>query len=236
MASIYLIRHGQASFGKADYDQLSEKGINQSRLLGEHWRSLTPPDKYYSGDLLRHGQTHEHFIAGHNGDVKPLIIRAGLNEFNHADILSCYDPQWDSFAKMSESIAKLPEPNKVFQSQFLLALARWTSGTRDQEYKESWPQFKQRCVDALLSVIEQELAIKDAAKSENTFIFTSAGPIAAIIGHILQLSDQNIMLINQQLRNASVTKLLFSKDKLNVDYFNNYNHLALVGADWVTFR
>ncbi len=30
MAAIYLIRHGQASFGSTDYDKLSDKGHKQS--------------------------------------------------------------------------------------------------------------------------------------------------------------------------------------------------------------
>ena len=34
MAVIYLIRHGQASWGKADYDDLSATGIAQSQHLG----------------------------------------------------------------------------------------------------------------------------------------------------------------------------------------------------------
>ena len=45
MAAIYLIRHGQASFWKADYDQLSHKGTEQSELLGKYWQSLPSPEK-----------------------------------------------------------------------------------------------------------------------------------------------------------------------------------------------
>ena len=33
--SLLLVRHGQASFGAADYDQLSERGQVQSRRLGD---------------------------------------------------------------------------------------------------------------------------------------------------------------------------------------------------------
>ena len=40
MTSIYLVRHGQASFGKKDYDNLSEIGEKQSFLLGEHFIKL----------------------------------------------------------------------------------------------------------------------------------------------------------------------------------------------------
>ena len=34
MATIYLVRHGQASFGKENYDQLSPRGWEQGRILG----------------------------------------------------------------------------------------------------------------------------------------------------------------------------------------------------------
>ncbi len=34
MGQIYLVRHGQASFGSADYDQLSTLGAEQAQMLG----------------------------------------------------------------------------------------------------------------------------------------------------------------------------------------------------------
>ena len=36
MGVLYLIRHGQASFGTDDYDRLSDLGHEQSRLAGRH--------------------------------------------------------------------------------------------------------------------------------------------------------------------------------------------------------
>src|SRR3546814_13431010 len=33
--SIYLIRHGQASFGAGDYDKLSKRGVEQAAVLGQ---------------------------------------------------------------------------------------------------------------------------------------------------------------------------------------------------------
>ena len=38
MGNLYLVRHGQASFGADDYDQLSELGQAQALRLGEYWR------------------------------------------------------------------------------------------------------------------------------------------------------------------------------------------------------
>ncbi|MFP2905716.1 histidine phosphatase family protein [Pyxidicoccus sp. 3LFB2] len=42
MGVVYLVRHGQASFGAADYDQLSETGLAQARVLGETLRPRLP--------------------------------------------------------------------------------------------------------------------------------------------------------------------------------------------------
>lgn len=35
MTTIYLVRHGQASFGTASYDQLSAKGEQQAQVVGD---------------------------------------------------------------------------------------------------------------------------------------------------------------------------------------------------------
>ena len=54
MGALYLVRHGQASFGAADYDQLSELGARQCRRLGEHWqRRGMRFDAAFSGTLRR---------------------------------------------------------------------------------------------------------------------------------------------------------------------------------------
>lgn len=244
MAAIYLIRHGQASCGSADYDQLSEKGSKQGVILGQYWRSNVVPNKFYSGDLLRHGQTLKCFTEGYQVEDTPMIIHSGFNEFDHEDILTNYNAQWQNFAKMSEEINRLKEPNKTFQKEFSKALERWLSGDKNHEYKESWPQFKVRCIRALQDIIKQELAnnhtftedINGAKKSNDILVFTSGGTISVIVQHILKLSDQYALQINQQSRNTSVTKLLFSENMLSVDYLNNYSHLEQAGSDWVTFR
>ncbi|HEX5739103.1 MAG TPA: phosphoglycerate mutase family protein, partial [Hydrogenophaga sp.] len=58
MGTLYLVRHGQASFGAEDYDQLSERGRQQSVQLGRYWaaRGLVF-DAVITGTLRRHEQT-----------------------------------------------------------------------------------------------------------------------------------------------------------------------------------
>ena len=65
MAELYLVRHGQASFGAANYDQLSERGVQQSVWLGEYFaqRNLSF-DRVICGTLRRHEQTVEAILRG----------------------------------------------------------------------------------------------------------------------------------------------------------------------------
>jgi len=255
MAAIYLIRHGQASFGAADYDQLSAKGNAQAHKLGEYWQQLTAPDKYYSGDLLRHSQTAEQFVKGIATSTKDtsvkktlaVITHSGFNEFNHVDVLTCYKPQWQDLEKMAKSLMKNNdlETNKAFQVEFSHAINRWVSGEHDKDYQETWPQFKARCIQALQDVIGQNSNGKadniqhlnrQGKPARDIVIFTSGGTISILVQYILALTDQQTLMINQQMVNTGITKLLFSTNRLSLDYLNNYSHLSIAGDKWITYR
>ena len=62
MGDLYLIRHAQASFGKPDYDELSELGFHQARLLADFFeRTGRTFDALYCGEMKRHRDTAAHF-------------------------------------------------------------------------------------------------------------------------------------------------------------------------------
>lgn len=238
MAAISLIRHGQASFGKADYDQLSEQGIKQAKLLGTYWRSFFNLDRLYLGDLLRHSQTAEHFLGGYQTTETPTIIHSGFNELDHVDLLTCYNQQWQNFAEMTADINQFSNADSILEREFTAALNRWVFAEYDQQYKESWPKFKSRCIAALDQVIKQVRSINKRQNLlepvKDIIIFTSAGTISVILQHLLELSDIQTLKINKQLVNTGVTKLLCSETTISIDYINNYSHLQQAGTDWVT--
>ena len=65
MGTLYLVRHGQASFGAADYDQLSPLGRQQSERLGAWFRERGLRfDAVLTGTLRRHAQTLAGIEAG----------------------------------------------------------------------------------------------------------------------------------------------------------------------------
>lgn len=226
MAAIYLIRHGQASFNHENYDQLSPLGCEQAYQLGKRWQLKQTPDKVYSGDMKRHLQTFKHFKRGLNNDSLAVNSDSGFNEFDHHDVLKCYQPAWQTPNMFASYLKQQSSPKKAFQQAFTGAMQRWISGKFD-DYVEPFEHFKQRCIGALEGVMQQHLSLlnTEQKKINNIIIFTSGGVISAVIQHILQCGDDNMMAVNKQLVNSNVTKLLFSKDRLSLVYLNNYSHL-----------
>src|SRR5690349_11420161 len=81
MGTLYLVRHGQASFGAADYDNLSELGRKQSVRLGEYFAHKGIHfDGLIAGTLRRHKQTLEGILQGMNRAGEHLSWD-GLNEY-----------------------------------------------------------------------------------------------------------------------------------------------------------
>ena len=65
MALLFLVRHGQASFGSSDYDRLSDLGRQQSRWLGEYFAGRGVHFKrVVAGSLKRQQDTASEVLAG----------------------------------------------------------------------------------------------------------------------------------------------------------------------------
>ncbi|MFZ5756609.1 MAG: histidine phosphatase family protein [Pseudomonadota bacterium] len=225
MGAVYLVRHGQASFGKADYDRLSELGVEQAQLLGHALRSRLPAlDALYSGSMLRHRQTAEHCVAGLGeafGRLPEPVIRAGFNEFDHEEVVVRLKPLYANKLLMAADLAKTLNPRRAFQQVFEEAVARWVSGLHDDEYAESWPSFRNRCVTSLQEVVAELGASKTA------LVFTSGGTITAICQHLLGMPDDTAFRLNHTLANCGLTKVIYSERGLYVSTVNEHAHFEM---------
>src|SRR5882757_8103002 len=98
MGDILLVRHGQASFGSEDYDQLSDLGIEQSRLLGRWIVSCGRKiDQVVVGHMKRHRQTAEACLSELPQELRPEtepIAEAGFDEFDSDDVIIRYRPEF----------------------------------------------------------------------------------------------------------------------------------------------
>ena len=229
MATIYLIRHGQASFGNHNYDQLSETGWEQARVLGHWLAGRVHPDVVIGGDMQRHRETVEAIASGYRAPFPDMQVAVGFNEFDHTSVVHRFRPEWTDRERMQADLAASGHPAKAFQQTFTQAVRRWVSGDHDDEYPESWVEFKARVNGALDELISW-------ANGGDVFVSTSGGPIAVIIQSLLELSDSKALALNEVIANTSVTRVLYSGRRRSLAVFNNYSHLEAEGQDMVTFR
>ena len=90
MAELLLVRHGQASFGAADYDKLSELGVEQSRALGRWWSSCQlQVDSLMAGTMRRHRETAEGAMIALPNPPE-LAIDGGFDEGYLARLLGLF--------------------------------------------------------------------------------------------------------------------------------------------------
>src|SRR5690606_28693520 len=92
MGTLYLVRHGQASFGADDYDQLSDLGRRQAERLGQYWASRGLHfDAVLTGSLRRHVQTWAGIASGASLDNTPLVW-PGLDEYDSHAVIEAIHP------------------------------------------------------------------------------------------------------------------------------------------------
>src|SRR4051794_24521887 len=109
MGQIYLVRHGQASFGSANYDQLSDLGLEQARLLGE-WFANSHQQFHcvVTGGLKRHRQTADACIAmlpkSTRGDTD-WVTDPGFDEYDHHEVMVRHHPEFDDPEEVKRFLA-----------------------------------------------------------------------------------------------------------------------------------
>ncbi len=152
MGQILLIRHAQASFGSADYDRLSALGVEQARLLGAWIASRGRRiDLAVTGNLKRHRETAEACIAVLPAALTPAAAsrpEAGFDEYDADEILLRHRPEFADPARLQRHLDEAGNPRRAFHNLFSAAMKRWIQGAHDEQYRESWKTFRDRCVAA----------------------------------------------------------------------------------------
>ncbi|MEQ8927437.1 MAG: histidine phosphatase family protein [Fulvivirga sp.] len=217
MALIYLVRHGQASFFNSDYDKLTELGIQQSKIVG---RALEERKLYASlfasGSLYRHQETANHCLNELGVKDEPAISN-NWNEYDHIELLSKFNPEYANFSKLNNDIRSHPAPLKKLQDILNQSISDWMDNKHD--YSLSWQDFKEN------AWIELENIAASLSSRENALVFTSGGPISAIVMKAMKLQDEQFIDLQNRIINTSITKILVGKSGLSVSTYNDYSHL-----------
>jgi broad specificity phosphatase PhoE len=222
MGTLYMVRHGQASFGADDYDNLSELGRRQSVRLGE-WVAHKGVhfDGLIAGTLRRHKQTLEGILEGmdHAGEH---LSWEGLNEYDSEAVIATVHP---------EPLQKATTP-EMYRHHFRLlrdGLAKWMAGDAQPVGMPAYPEF----VAGVSSALDH---VRANHYGQNVLMVTSGGPISTAVGHVLGTKPETTIELNLRIRNTSVTEFAFNPKRAMLVTYNAIPHLddpAL--ADWVTY-
>ncbi len=214
MPTIVLVRHGQASFGAADYDELSPAGIQQARIVAEHLgdRGLQVA-RIVSGELRRQRET-----------AMPSAERFALEVQ--------MDPRWNEYAmdqivathSRDTARASVSEPGQEssprhYQLVLEQALAAWIAAGDDETECESWPAFVRRTQAALDDVAT------NLGPGSASLVFTSGGVIAALCVALLGLSSSAMLTLNRVAVNTGITKVISGRRGITLVSFNEHGHL-----------
>lgn len=236
MGSIYLIRHGQASFGAENYDVLSPLGVRQAEILGEHLAGLgVHLDRCISGDLQRQQDTGRAImqrLAAAGQSVPELEIDAAFNEFIADEVIQAHLPDLLHTEPDALHILENAANHRAeFQRLFSTIIARWVSGDHEKEGLQSWQSFVDRVERALRAILAQ------ADKKDRIGIFTSGGTITAILQIIVGMPAIHAFELNWQIVNTSLSLVKFRGDDLALASFNSHAHLELLKKpDLITYR
>ena len=217
MSVLLLVRHGQASWGAADYDVLSDLGHEQSRLLGKHLAGLgVVPTRVWSGGLRRHDETAESAMGAGGWDAE-IVRDPGWSEFDHVELVRRYDA-----ATMDD-----PQRPGDFNEFFDAAVDRWTKGDHDHDYEETFASFTDRVSAAL------GRAVDDLGPGDTGVVFTSGGAIAWVTAHLWGGGVEQWARVNPVLLNTGVTKVVTGSRGVTLVSVNDHTHLA---GDTLTYR
>lgn len=233
MSTLYLIRHGQASFGKANYDQLSELGERQMRLLGEYWVKWgIKLDALYSGSLERQTKSAELVREVYAQTGKHLPEPIILKEFNEYETRHLLSGSLSLVIKENPEIAKLVQEisqsgpidlvnnKKTFQKIFAKAMDLWVEEKLKLPGMESWREFIARVNRGIAKVMKEQGSGKTIA------VFTSGGPVSAVMQRALALTDKTALELGWVIANASVSEFRYSGEKFSLVSFNALPHLS----------
>lgn len=225
MGHLHLVRHGQASFGAANYDQLSGLGERQCQALGQHWAQRGQAfAAVFTGTLMRHRQSLVAIGSALPG-LPAAQERAGLNEYDSEALVRCVHPE------------PLPPPStpENYRLHFRLlrqALAAWMAAEIAPAGMPSWTQWQ-----ADIAAVLDEVRL--GFHRQQVLLVSSGGPISTAVARVLHAPAASVIELNLRLRNSALCETVFTPKRHSLFSFNTLPHLEQLTAQererWITF-
>jgi broad specificity phosphatase PhoE len=224
MATLYLVRHGQASFGSDDYDRLSPLGERQASLIGRYFAACgIQPDRVFSGSLRRQRDTAALALAA-LPQAPAVEVDVRFNEIAVDDqiaqlgpaVLARY-PELAAFAERAHS------SSKDYQKLLRVVFAHWVALAEPPPGLESYACY----ADKVQAALRDAMAAGGSGRS--VCIFTSGGTIATAVAQVLGLAGEHTYTFYEPMMNASITRLLYRPGQVSLSSYNDTSFLDLLG-------
>ncbi len=243
MGTLFLVRHGQASYGVANYDNLSALGIRQAEVTGTTGGGglLDGLDAIYAGPLRRQRDTASHLCAAATaaGLAMPeVVIVDELAEYPAFELLSRWLPKLaaenPAFAALANGAAERPDMIKLLDHAFEDVIGRWARGELDTEGVESFAEFGARVRRGLERMVRAHDGGRVAA-------VTSGGVIGVSLQLAMGFDGLRTTQVWRNIRNASISEFrwrssgfAWREGDFSVVGFNHVQHLG--APEMLTFR
>lgn len=227
---LVAVRHGQASFGSADYDRLSELGWQQGRRLGE-WLSTHGErfERVICGGMRRHRETFEAIAEAFQ--TRGLRMPApefddAFNEFDHRAVIESFCVQHPEHSAHRAWRDAPTDPRTVF-GLLQAAFACWADGSLAHA-GESWQTFRRRTRTAGAHVHAR-------LHEGEVLLVSSGGVIAQLAAEALDAPDARAVELNLGLRNSAMAEFHGRSDALRLGSWNALPHLADERGLWTYY-
>jgi broad specificity phosphatase PhoE len=224
VGTLYLIRHGQASYGEPDYDRLSPRGVEQALAIGR-WAAQQKLGALFAGPLRRQRQTAQYANEGAGGVLPPVRELTELAEYPAFEMLQHMVPRLVADEPRFAALTSAPTP-RLLDDAFHEILMRWS--------RDEWTVDGLERVAAFVARIRSGLdrVLRAAGSGARLACVTSAGPIGVAVGLVFGIPAERMVRTSIVVRNASITELRFRSqgfdwqpDQLSLVTFNLTAHL-----------
>jgi len=211
MAELFMVRHGQASFGTDDYDRLSALGERQGEWLGEYFAERGFVfDCVLAGSMRRQRSTAAAILRG-------LGAATGYEELdwlNEYDFHSLYRLATEDYPELQDQVLG---SKADYYKGLKRVLELWSENRISGRVPETWTGFQDRIAAAMEHI--------RSLGGRRVLAVSSGGVMAAIAQQVLQAPAATAIALNMQLRNTGVCHYYFNAQSIRLASFNNLPHL-----------
>lgn len=232
MATIYLIRHGQASFGSENYDKLSALGIQQALTTGEFFQQLNIRfDRVYTGSLERQQDTAKYILQA-LGSLDDIYLDNAFNEIQAEQIVQHMLPAiLQQHPELLDKFTHAKQHINELKPYFDQMLQDWAVQQLQLPNVTAWPDKQGQVLQSFNNIVSR------LKNHEQVAIVTSCGPITALTQHLTQMPTNKAFDLAWQIVNCSVTTLQIQNQHPVLDCFNSSTHLHLQNnPELITYR